>query len=232
MRLSDFKKITEVVIDKLEGGYYHPQMLKDGRVTDKRYESSGETMFGIDRNYLGNPSQGEAQKKFWALIDKVDAKNKWSWNYMGGSLNKKLKDLASEIIYPEYEKLSKQYLSDKSKRIVDRDPRLTFNFAYATWNGAGWFKRFADKINESVAKGITSPNKLTDIAVKVRTESANSLIAQGGKKIDSFIQDLKGFVSRNKYAIGFGILTFGLAATATIYYFANREKIGNLKLAA
>jgi hypothetical protein len=44
-----FDKITSLVIDKLEGGYYHPNMLIDGRVKDIRYSGSGETMFGIDR---------------------------------------------------------------------------------------------------------------------------------------------------------------------------------------
>ena len=31
-----FSKVVSEVIDKLEGGYYHPDMLKDGRVRDKR----------------------------------------------------------------------------------------------------------------------------------------------------------------------------------------------------
>jgi hypothetical protein len=38
-----------IIIEKLEGGYYHPDMLTDGRIKDGRYGGSGETMFGIDR---------------------------------------------------------------------------------------------------------------------------------------------------------------------------------------
>jgi len=32
-----FYNLSKVVIDKLEGGYFHPDMLKDGRVKDSRY---------------------------------------------------------------------------------------------------------------------------------------------------------------------------------------------------
>ena len=42
-----------MIIDKLEGGYYHPDMLEDGRIKDSRYSASGETMMGIDRKAGG-----------------------------------------------------------------------------------------------------------------------------------------------------------------------------------
>ena len=52
-----YKKMVKLVIDKLEGGYYHPYMLRpgDNRVepnpeNKEFYKKSGETMFGLDRH--------------------------------------------------------------------------------------------------------------------------------------------------------------------------------------
>ena len=70
-----------------------------------------------------------------------------------------------------------------SREIVKKSPDLTFNFIYATWNGPSWFQTFAKKINEAVDSGITNPSELTKVAIKARTQSGNSVIAQGGKKI-------------------------------------------------
>jgi len=186
-----FVKVTNIVIDKMEGGYYHPDMLLDGRVKDSRYASSGETMFGIDRVAGGTINYTPEGRAFWKVIDDANARKNWKWNYLGGSLNSKLKDLASEVMYPVYVDNSKRYLSEEASKIVDSDPRLVFNFSYASWNGSGWFQRFAKPINEAVKKGIKNPDKLIQIAIESRTKSSNSLIKQGGTKIESFIEELK-----------------------------------------
>jgi hypothetical protein len=47
--------------------------------------------------------------------------------------------------------------------------------------------KFAKKINDAVNNGITNPKELTKIAIKARTESGNSIIAQGGKKVSDVI---------------------------------------------
>lgn len=188
---SRFNKIVGIVIDNLEGGYYHPQMLIDGRVKDSRYKNSGETMYGIDRKAGGSINTTTAGKKFWGVIDSLDAKHKWKWLYKGGEHAGQLKSLAGDVIYPEYERMSNEYLSDKARKIVDSDDRLTFNFAYATWNGEGWFKKFANKINDSVKNGVTNNDTLINIAVRQRIESENSLISQGGNKVNSVIDKLK-----------------------------------------
>jgi hypothetical protein len=188
----DFQQVTNKVIDKLEGGYYHPQMLKDGRIPyDSRYESSGETMFGIDRLNGGTINTSAAGQQFWAEIDKAGAKSNWKWLYLGGDKNAKLKELAGKAIYPFYVKNSQTYLTPKAQQLVDSDPRLIFHFAYATWNGPGWFKKFAAKINEEADKGITSTDTLSNVAVQTRTDSTSSLIRQGGNKIAGFINELK-----------------------------------------
>lgn len=187
----NFVKVVGFVIDNLEGGYYHPQMLKDGRVKDSRYSTSGETMFGIDRKAGGAINDTVAGKKFWGIIDNAGASQKWKWNYKGGEHAPALKQLAAEIMYPEYQWMANKYLSPATRALVEKDNRLIFNFVYASWNGAGWFKKFAQPINNAVANGVTNLDELTKIAVQARTASANSLISQGGRKIESIIDQLK-----------------------------------------
>jgi hypothetical protein len=92
---------------------------------------------------------------------------------------------------------------------------LVFNFAYASWNGAGWFQRFAKVFNDAVAKGERNRDKLVDLVVAQRTQSSNSLIAQGGRKISQFIDDLKSLAletSKNRGAlVVIGIVAIGLS---------------------
>ena len=182
---ANFEAIVAQVIDKLEGGYYHPDMLKDGRVKDSRYGGSGETMMGIDRVAGGKMNTSTAGKKFWALIDAANARKRWKWGYRGGNLEAKLRKLAGEIIKPYFLNHSSRYLSPEAQEIVMNDNRLLFNFIYATWNGAGWFQRFAKQVNQAVENGVSNPDDLFQVAMDARTKSGNSLIKQGGEKISN-----------------------------------------------
>lgn len=181
--VKDFDGIVAKVIDKLEGGYYHPDMLQDGRVRDARYGNSGETMMGIDRKAGGDINTTPEGIEFWKLIDDANARTEWKWGYRGGSLESQLRKLAGKMIKRYYDKYASRYLSSKALTIVNENPKLLFNFVYAVWNGPGWFKNFADDINLAVDKGITDPEELAKIQIKDRLDSGNSLVAQGGKKI-------------------------------------------------
>ena len=187
LKIKDFDGIVAQVIDKLEGGYYHPDMLADGRVKDQRYGNSGETMMGIDRKAGGSINTTPEGVEFWTIIDTENARKNWEWGYRGGSLEPKLRALAGKMIKRNYDTYAQKYLSDEALKIVNEDPKLLFNFVYSTWNGPGWFKKFANQINDAVASGISDPAELAKIAIKARLESGNSLIAQGGRKIDSFL---------------------------------------------
>ena len=212
---NDFTKITDEVIDKLEGGYYHPKMLVDGRVKDSRYGASGETLYGLDRKAGAGLSRYPEWQRFWNRVDTLGASDKWSWNYKGGANAPELKKIAGQVMFKEYNRLYNKYLTPESQKIVDSDPRLVFNFAYATWNGEGWFKRFADVFNDAVAKGERNKEKLVDLVVARRTQSTNSLIAQGGRKISQFIDSLKSVAiqtGKNRGAlVVIGIVAIGLS---------------------
>lgn len=227
---NDFSKITKEVIDRLEGGYYNPAWHSTG---DSRYSSSGETMFGIDRKAGGSINTTPAGIDFWNLIDKNKNQSLWKWNYKGGDLNSKLKELATKVMYPVYLKNSQNYLNEKARAIVNADPRLLFNFSYASWNGAGWFKKFATPINDAVLKGITNPDELTKIAIQSRLDTGNSLIVQGANKINGFINDLakmpiegvkKGAKLVKNNPITTIIITSALVISAYILYTQLKKK--------
>lgn len=182
-----FQEMVELVIDKLEGGYYNPKKHKSSGMGD-----SGETMMGIDRKHGGTINTSPEGVEFWSVIDKAgaskpDSMGGWKWNYMGGNLEPKLKGLVGKIIEKRYKDYSNRYLTPETKKIVDDNPGLLFHFLYAVWNGPGWFRRFAEKVNDQVKKGETDPKKLYMTALQSRLKSGNSLIARSGKKIDDIM---------------------------------------------
>jgi hypothetical protein len=187
--VGDFEKTTRQIIDQFEGGYYHPDMLKDGRVKDKRYARSGETMFGIDRLRGVKESNSAAGKEFWSIIDRQNARKKWRWNYKlqdNPDLALRLKNLVAKIMEPLFIDYQNRYLSEESKKIVNSTPELYYHFAYATWNGIGWFKKFAQAFNEEVKKG-KSIKELINFVLSQRKNSGNSLISQSGRKMEKTI---------------------------------------------
>lgn len=229
-----FNKITGVVIDKLEGGYLHPDMK-----LPPAFSSSGETMFGLDRfaghdYYYSTPRIGKSPKsdlkyiyngsyqyktkdsqEFWTTIDKAGARTKWIHGYLGGSLNARLKELAGNILYPFFLKYCDRYMDPKTKEIVMNDPKLTFLFSYSVWNGEGYFRKFANKLDEYVKSGITNPEKLKNLILQYRIDYPNSLIRQGGNIIKKFIDvvDLsppkkinKKKTFKLKYVFGIGLI--------------------------
>jgi len=183
---SNFGKVVDKIIDEFEGGYYHPDMLKDGRVKDSRYGGSGETMFGMDRQ-AGKQESTSAGKEFWDIIDKENARSNWKYNYMlkdNPALAARLKGLIVQIMEPLFNQYMEKYLTPESRAIVKNNPKLFFNFVYATYNGPGWFDKFAKIINNEVSNGNTNPDSLADIDIMNRKNSGNSLIAQGARKLE------------------------------------------------
>jgi hypothetical protein len=184
----DWQGIINTIIDNLEGGYYHPDMLNDGRINDVRYESSGETMFGIDRKN-GPESKTSLGLEFWKLIDNENARYNWeSEQGMGRKrinpdLDKKLRSLVAQMMKPFFDDYTKQYLTSESASIVENDPALTFHFAYATFNGSGWFHRFAKVINKAVADGVTDPKELLKLSMEDRMNTGSSIMTQVAPKV-------------------------------------------------
>jgi hypothetical protein len=188
---TDFNTICKSIINNLEGGYYHPDMLKDGRIKDSRFDTSGETMFGIDRKNsasdIGVSSQG---KEFWNLIDQQNARKNWKHLYIppDDPLKTKLLDLACAAIKTRYDAWSVRYFTNKTLLgLVNSNGKLKFNFIYACWNGEGFFKKWASDAESAYQQGITNADQLAILITQKRVNSSLSLIKQGGDKISKLL---------------------------------------------
>lgn len=152
---SKWDKITKKVIDEFEGGYWNP---KCGHTT-KGMGISTETMFGLDR-YNGNIESTPEGKEFFRIIDNEKTKlgmqqfcKTWKHYYRGGNLEDKLKTLTSKIMKYQYDNNSKNFFSPELRKRVEANDRLLMHFSYASWNGPGYFKKFAKNLESSIASG-------------------------------------------------------------------------------
>ena len=178
--ITNYTTIVDVIIDKIEWWYYHPDMNLSWMGV------SWETMMGIDRKHWWNLNTSDVWVEFWKIIDE-DRKihpTLWTHNYRWGNLEPKLRELVWKIIQPHYEKLSETYLSKKSLDIIKTDWRLLFNFIYWAWNWAWRFQKMADVINSKVDLWITNADDLLADVIAFRTQNDNTLIAQWGEKIE------------------------------------------------
>jgi hypothetical protein len=187
---ADFRKFSDLVIDNLEGGYYHPRFFYS--LSDPRYSTSGETMYGIDRKNAGTIINTPEGKEFWQIIDQNS--NSWKWNYFGGPVEERLKDLAASIMYGPFQTYSNIWLSEEAREKIKLDDRLLLHFVYATWNGPGWFRKFARDINKKANQPI---EELIKQAIDSRTKEGllpgsrpNSLIKQTGEKLNRIFKNI------------------------------------------
>lgn len=185
----DFTTLTKKIISELEGGYYHPDMRNRLRGDWSKYGASGETMFGIDRLKGGSINTSAAGREFWRLIDNANAKNTWDWNYKGGQLGERLQVLAAQMMKPQFDTYMKSYLTPEAQKIIYSNDALTFNFVYATWNGPGWFERFAKQFNNDVKKNL-SVEELIRKVLEYRRDSGERIIVDTGKKMESMLGNL------------------------------------------
>lgn len=185
-----------LIIDNIEGGYYHPDMQKADPKKFAVMGASGETMYGMDRKAGGKVMETEAGKKFWSLIDENRKyfPSVWVYNYKAsGQLATELKSLACQMMYNQYQSYSKSYLNSKTKELIEKSPRLITHFFYACWNGPAWFKHFASVLNDAVVKfGYTDLATLEAIAIDSRKHlsgnwksAARKLVESGGVKMET-----------------------------------------------
>lgn len=167
----DWKQFANLIIDNIEGGYYHPDMktkLKNGDAMG----ISGETLFGMDRLNGGELMKTADGVKFWSLADSIfqnhHGDTAW-YNYKpGGAAGQELRRLAGRMMLTQYEKYTAKYLSAAARSAVNKSPKLQLHFYYACWNGPKAFEYYAGKINSAVSAGTTSEAALLDVAYTSR----------------------------------------------------------------
>lgn len=194
--LEAFTINTQRVIEGLEGGYYHPDMKKNfSAKSQKLLGDSGETMYGLDRKHGAQLAKFSEWNEFWKVLDQ-DKKlnpNRYGYNKMDVPQAATLKRLAAAIMYKWFSYLAGKYLLVSSMDEVAADDRLMIHFSYASWNGEGWFERYAKALNEAIRKYDNQPNEKELIfkeAIKARTESSNAVIRQQGTNMMALFKKL------------------------------------------
>lgn len=171
-----FSPLTAVVIDNFEGGYYHPDMLKNFKPSDQaKLKASGETMFGLDRKAGAQLSVYPEWKVFWDRVDAERAANPatWKYNSRGGAAGPALKVLCADIMYQWFSSLVHKYITVGANTAIGNDDRLVIHFSYASWNGEGWFKKFANALNTAIQKFPGDKENIFKSAIKARTEATS-----------------------------------------------------------
>jgi len=203
---TDFENITKKVIANFEGGYWNPFCPAHPK---RGMGISTETMFGLDR-YNGNIESTPEGKKFFEIIDKVkyDAGAKssgsgkgmtwsnmdtfcnlpaWKWNQRGGDKQEELKNLAVQIMKKNFDRNMKNFADPQVRDKVMKNKGLLVHMSYATWNGPGFFKKFAKKLKDAIAQG-KSDKELLDVAIESRAGTA--LLNKG--KVEAAIKNPDG----------------------------------------
>jgi hypothetical protein len=194
----DFMTITKKVIDNFEGGYWNYWECKN-HPHSAMFNNSGETMFGLDRKAGNIENISSDGKEFFRIIDSEKKKlgmsefcKKWKWGYKGGDLENKLKDLAAKIMKSLYEKNMNSFVKNpETKKKIESNKGLILHMSYATWNGPGFFKKFAKKLDDGVSQG-KSIKELVQIAKDSRTASLGGAWAKGTQKVNNMIDKESG----------------------------------------
>lgn len=201
--------IITLIINNIEGGYYHPDMKAKLKNGDAMLDS-GETMFGLDRKHGGTDiTSSEAGKAFWALIDKNYSDKHSDTAYYGdkadgkkavsADVGEKLRKYVNTIITNRLMNYSK-YLSDGAKKIVFSSPTLLMQFLYACWNGAANFQTFATLVNAAYSQGIKRAEALYNLVNQARRKKGGLFVKQA-EKLDKIKSELSG----NKAGIAIAI---------------------------
>lgn len=198
-------QLAVIIINELEGGYYHPEMkpyLKGG----EKMGDSGETMFGLDRK-AGEIENTATGKEFFAIIDKYYSSHHADTSYYNDKANGKkadipaavgnqLKQLAAQIILQRFNNYAAA-LDKAAKEKVLNDPALLLQFFYAVYNGQGNFNKFATVMNDAYSKGTTDAKKLYQLLQRKRrtlgqSDNGNKLFRKGADKLDIIIKKYYG----------------------------------------
>ena len=190
---SKWMDVTKKVIDNFEGGYWNYWECKN-HPWHSMYKKSGETLFGLDRKAGNIENLAPEGREFFRLIDEEKKKmgmsnfcKKWTYDYRGGELEERLKNLASKIMFGEYKKNMSNYVKNpETKKRIENNEGLLLHMSYATWNGPGNFNKFAKKIDTAVKEG-KSDDELIEIAKNSRTSTFGGDWAKATTKVNSLI---------------------------------------------
>lgn len=193
---SNWMSITEKVIDKFEGGYWNYWECKNHPYA-KIYDNSGETLFGLDRKAGKIENISPDGSEFFRLIDEEKKKlgmdrfcQVWKYNYRGGELEGKLKQLAAKVMKKIYDQNMRNYVKNNEvRKRIEGNSGLLLHMSYACWNGPGFFRKFANKIEEGVNNGL-SDEELIDLVTKQRKQLVGGDWSKATAKVNNTIRQI------------------------------------------
>lgn len=182
----------------------------------KVYSISGETLYGLDRfaghdMWYSTPikqtiKQGATPQSdlkyiyggvykfknkdaanFWGTLDKLDARHKWEYNYLGGVYEKQLRELCIKMLYQYFNTNVWKFLSIDAQKAIIKDNYLAANYIYTCWNGSGWVQKFNRIINDSIKDNITDTTIIDNRLYNIRQASKYPLVRKNGKKLQNLI---------------------------------------------
>ena len=197
--------VTKKIIDKFEGGYWNNDKTQPAdkicanHPYSDMFKNSGETMFGLDRRAGAIETIKPEGVEFFKIIDDDKKKlgmaefcKKWTWNYRGGDKEEVLKNLAAKIMFKQYTNNMANFVKDpETKRRIENNKGLLLHMSYACWNGPGFFKGFAQKLQDGVKSGM-SDRELIKVAKDSRTARLGGAWAKGTIAVNAEVDKESG----------------------------------------
>ena len=121
-------------------------------------------------------------------IDKFPKKSGiWSWNHMPKKSEKGYdtlqKNLTKYITSSYNTNMNNNFGSTELKKVIENDGRLKFMFYRATWNGSGFFKKYANNLKAVYNKGERDVEKLICADLTYRYNNKSSAFKPGVSKM-------------------------------------------------
>jgi hypothetical protein len=113
----------------------------------------------------------------WDISKYPKIKDKWTWNYMPKSSDKGYDTLQKNLqkyITSQYNSFFKSYFGNHPVgKLVESDGRLKFMYYRATWNGVGYFQKYANNLKTKYDSGIKDINRLicADLTYRYNTKA-------------------------------------------------------------
>jgi hypothetical protein len=164
----DLDYLTELIINNIEGGYYHPGMNKSGM------GRSGETLYGIDRLAGAENNRTPIAVEFWNLVDEESgwaqqSQGKPKWKHYHKPSNPKLLELVKKLMSKNYGLYKGWHgVTPEMEKLIESDARLQLHFFYGIWNGYGNYGKFYKDLVNFVK---TNPNPNIKDVVESALES-------------------------------------------------------------
>jgi hypothetical protein len=123
----------------------------------------------------------------WNIVKNPRKSNGWSWNYMPKPSDPGYNTLQTNLqkyISHQFTSFSKTYFGNHPVgKLVESDGRLKFLFYRATWNGVGFFKKYANNLKAVYDSGVTDIDKLICADLTFRYNKKSSAFKPGVSKM-------------------------------------------------